>query len=317
MLPSRHLLLFTGVCMTLGTSAIAQNERIGPPTTAVQDRTIEIHPENFVDPSSPATPAAQQEGLRFNESPEFLPAGGPNVDCVCDERFNVGDRVIAAIDNPEGNSQIRIGDLGTVVCGREFGVNDLMLIRWDIDNGHDGFDACTCPTVDLPVGSETGWYVFCDTIAAVGDGPIDCVCDAEFQPGDQVRVTVDNPDGNEQLLRGDTGTVLCGREFGASDLMLVAWDITNGHDGFDACTCPTDELPTDSITGWYVFCNELALISDCPGDIDASGSVGFPDLLRVLSSWGPCVGCPEDLDDDGQVGFSDLLVVLSQWGPCP
>ncbi|MBT8485545.1 MAG: CHRD domain-containing protein [Phycisphaerales bacterium] len=55
----------------------------------------------------------------------------------------------------------------------------------------------------------------------------------------------------------------------------------------------------------------------CQGDIDCDGSVGFTDLLAVLSTWGPCDGCAADLDDDGSVGFTDLLIVLSSWGPCP
>jgi hypothetical protein len=55
----------------------------------------------------------------------------------------------------------------------------------------------------------------------------------------------------------------------------------------------------------------------CPGDVDGSGDVAFPDLVAVLSTWGPCPGCPEDVDGDGSVTFDDLLVVLSRWGACP
>jgi hypothetical protein len=54
----------------------------------------------------------------------------------------------------------------------------------------------------------------------------------------------------------------------------------------------------------------------CPADLDASGDVGFPDLLAVLASWGPCEDCPEDLDASGAVDFDDLLIVLASWGPC-
>ena len=57
---------------------------------------------------------------------------------------------------------------------------------------------------------------------------------------------------------------------------------------------------------------------ECLGDIDATGSVNFDDLLAVLSVWGNCPArCDEDLDADGQVGFTDLLLVLSFWGSCP
>jgi uncharacterized protein (DUF362 family) len=56
---------------------------------------------------------------------------------------------------------------------------------------------------------------------------------------------------------------------------------------------------------------------ECLGDFDGDGRVAFPDLLRLLFSWGPCPGCPEDLDGDGVVSFADLLGVTSTWGPCP
>jgi len=32
----------------------------------------------------------------------------------------------------------------------------------------------------------------------------------------------------------------------------------------------------------------LTITPPCPADLDASGNVGFPDLLAVLSTWGPC-----------------------------
>ena len=54
----------------------------------------------------------------------------------------------------------------------------------------------------------------------------------------------------------------------------------------------------------------------CAADLDGDGSVGFGDLIEVLSSWGPCTGCPADVDGNGDVGFSDLLLVLSTWGDC-
>jgi hypothetical protein len=59
-------------------------------------------------------------------------------------------------------------------------------------------------------------------------------------------------------------------------------------------------------------------VGSCDADIDADGDVGFPDLLILLSDWGPCSGCcPADLDFDENVGFPDLLILLSNWGPCP
>ncbi|NNF42339.1 MAG: hypothetical protein HKN62_04700 [Phycisphaerales bacterium] len=53
----------------------------------------------------------------------------------------------------------------------------------------------------------------------------------------------------------------------------------------------------------------------CAADLDASGDVGFSDLLAVLSTWGES-GVLEDLDGSGMVDFADLLIVLANWGPC-
>ncbi len=61
----------------------------------------------------------------------------------------------------------------------------------------------------------------------------------------------------------------------------------------------------------------VLLDTACPADLDRNGSVGVPDLLSLLASWGPCKGCPADFDDNGEVGISDLLVLLAKWGPCP
>ncbi len=63
----------------------------------------------------------------------------------------------------------------------------------------------------------------------------------------------------------------------------------------------------------------LTLVPDGPvGDLDCSGSVGFADLLIMLSSWGRCpkppAPCSADLNGDGTVGFADVLVLLGNWG---
>ncbi|NNM24620.1 MAG: hypothetical protein HKO59_01320, partial [Phycisphaerales bacterium] len=58
------------------------------------------------------------------------------------------------------------------------------------------------------------------------------------------------------------------------------------------------------------------LPTPCAGDVDASGDVGFTDLIAVLDQWGVCPGCPADLDGDGVVGLTDLLAVLAGWGVC-
>lgn len=54
----------------------------------------------------------------------------------------------------------------------------------------------------------------------------------------------------------------------------------------------------------------------CGADLDGDDRVGFADLLRILTAWGPCDECPEDLDQSGRVDFTDLLRILAAWGPC-
>jgi len=50
------------------------------------------------------------------------------------------------------------------------------------------------------------------------------------------------------------------------------------------------------------------------GDLDRDGTVGFGDLLILLSAWGACGSpCPADLDESGDVEFGDLLALLAAW----
>ena len=54
------------------------------------------------------------------------------------------------------------------------------------------------------------------------------------------------------------------------------------------------------------------------GDIDASGTVDFTDLLLILSNWGECPPdpepCPADVGGSGRVDVEDILLVLTNWG---
>jgi len=55
----------------------------------------------------------------------------------------------------------------------------------------------------------------------------------------------------------------------------------------------------------------------CLADLDGDGTVGFGDLLILLSSTGICPPCcPADLNGDGVVGFADLIALLGDWGQC-
>lgn len=59
-----------------------------------------------------------------------------------EERFNIGDRVVAIVDSPADNASIHAGDAGTV-C-RERGGDGWVGICWDnpVDGGHDCGGAC-------------------------------------------------------------------------------------------------------------------------------------------------------------------------------
>ena len=52
-------------------------------------------------------------------------------------------------------------------------------------------------------------------------------------------------------------------------------------------------------------------------DINGDGTVSVPDLLHLLSEWGPCTDCPGclgDFDGSGGIGSVDLLDLLADWG---
>lgn len=58
-----------------------------------------------------------------------------------EERFNIGDRVIAIVDSPADNASIHAGDAGTV-CTQEY--DGWVGVSWDnpVDAGHDCDGEC-------------------------------------------------------------------------------------------------------------------------------------------------------------------------------
>ena len=60
--------------------------------------------------------------------------------------------------------------------------------------------------------------------------------------------------------------------------------------------------------------------SACVQDIDGSGDVRVPDLIKLLSCWGPLTGDPLcaclDIDGSGDIRVPDLIVLLAEWGAC-
>ena len=59
----------------------------------------------------------------------------------------------------------------------------------------------------------------------------------------------------------------------------------------------------------------------CVWDIDRSGDVRVPDLIKLLSCWGPLTGDPDcaclDTDGSGDIRVPDLIAMLAKWGICP
>ena len=67
------------------------------------------------------------------------------------------------------------------------------------------------------------------------------------------------------------------------------------------------EAAVDAIVIDQVSCNVLT------EDIDGDGTVGFGDLVLLLSSFGACDSCPADFNGNGSVDFEDLVRLLSAW----
>ena len=86
----------------------------------------------------------------------------------------------------------------------------------------------------------------------------------------------------------------------------------------DCTDCCPEEIYQESGQGYLVngsYTLEPAPAA-CLADINSDGSVGFPDLVQLISKWGNCPDCPEDINSDGEVNFTDLLQITSTWGPC-
>lgn len=82
--------------------------------------------------------------------------------CVCGGYFAEGERVSAAVDNPDGAIDILKGHMGTVICGQT--LDNRPLISWDgWTLGHNGNGFCECPVTSLP--DNSGRYTGCEFIS--------------------------------------------------------------------------------------------------------------------------------------------------------
>jgi len=69
------------------------------------------------------------------------------------------------------------------------------------------------------------------------------------------------------------------------------------------------DAPGAFALAWWLPAAGPAIAGDANGD----GTIGFPDLVEILSAWGTDGDCFTDPSGDGTVGFDDLLVVLDGW----
>ena len=56
------------------------------------------------------------------------------------------------------------------------------------------------------------------------------------------------------------------------------------------------------------------LVFTSPVQSHGDGTVGFGDLVLLLSSFGPCDNCPADFNGNSAVDFEDVVRLLSAWG---
>ncbi|MFK7959135.1 MAG: hypothetical protein AB8G96_01295 [Phycisphaerales bacterium] len=107
--------------------------------------------------------------------------------------------------------------------------------------------------------------------------------------------------------------------------LLRTWAMDNGADvpadldmQLASAISADGSVIVGSDGGFFDGRSWIVTITDpCPGDLDGSGSVGFDDLLTVLSGWGQDAPGGELSDPVDIVDFADLITLLSQWGPCP
>ena len=95
-----------------------------------------------------------------------------------------------------------------------------------------------------------------------GGDPVDCACEAEYFVGDRVVLTVDNPDGNENLFAGTRGTVFCGGETPFELPLLIEWDVdSSGHQVTQYCDCGRDSTDNEGLQNnvWWVGCDQVEL----------------------------------------------------------
>jgi hypothetical protein len=83
--------------------------------------------------------------------------------------FRQGDRVTLLTDNPRGAAGLVAGMVGTVVCCDLDDPSLPVFVSWDDwTNGRNTDAFCDTSPLDYP--EDSGWWVACEDVEAVGDG---------------------------------------------------------------------------------------------------------------------------------------------------
>ena len=133
-----------------------------------------------------------------------------------------------------------------------------------------------------------------------------CGCDIEDLDSDNDGVPDCNDDCPLDPNKTHPGSCGCGTQ-----------DTDTDGDGAADCI---DNCPDDSGKTEPGFCGCGTVDTNVNGDIDCDGDYDIDDVRLGMSSFGIEEAiendCPEDLDQDETIGFADLLQLLSAWGPC-
>ena len=91
-----------------------------------------------------------------DEVASFVPG---DIDCACEARYSVGDRVTLLVDNPDGATDLPAGTRGTVLCG-DTGSYDLY-VSWDNwSEGHNLSGWCDCQSGEDAM-DDSHYFVLC------------------------------------------------------------------------------------------------------------------------------------------------------------
>ena len=169
-----------------------------------------------------------------------------------------------------------------------------------------------------PVTNGAGHVAFTASLTGEGvDGSNDFGVWAEDRSG---LLTMVIREGDQiEVVPGDVRTVL------SVFMTFGETAISGGEDGREVNFNDAGQLAfrvifTDGSGGIFVFGAAASTL----GDLDGDGEVRVPDLIILLSAWGPCPEpctpgdpagtCPEDLDGDCEVRVPDLIILLGNWG---